>query len=502
MSSQDKKGDNNLKILYLDREKLNFIQIQIEENMTYESIINNYRDILKNKVEPIYKKPIEDFNFLFIENKLNTKKEEIPSSMEFRVNKKTNIYNVLKNPQYNLFFLPKRKSNILDRKKAREGNNEAQSIFEDADINYFSNKPSEELISKQNFYFYDSSKKEFNKEKGSVDKNKITFFKSSKIKDNIEIYVKDIIKDLYYPETSQAPYRNNLPIKGDKPDRPKFYIEITTHNTTYFLGQYKENYHNQWENAIKTAITNYKNYNIDLNLNIKIASSKTSIYATHHSIINDCFFINKILFNEEKRNIFFSNFSDKKISAILYNIIMYKDLIKKNKYLDSWMRFKEILTYIESYNVNNEINENRIITEDNKIDNIFTVNRINKYKKISNDANESVKKIKIEESSLNLFQNEIKNALSDILKDDLFDEMFYYLYKLYMIPYFDNIKKVLRKGTIPDEKPLIRQKFQFLLAIYLYKILKVTINNYNLICPKINSDDKHEINGNIQQNIS
>jgi hypothetical protein len=36
MSSQDKKtGDNNLKVLYLDREKFNFIQIQIKNNMTY-----------------------------------------------------------------------------------------------------------------------------------------------------------------------------------------------------------------------------------------------------------------------------------------------------------------------------------------------------------------------------------------------------------------------------------------------------------------------------------
>ena len=120
------------------------------------------------------------------------------------------------------------------------------------------------------------------------------------------------------------------------------------------------------------------------------------------------------------------------------------------------MRFKEILTYIDSYNINNEINENRIITEDNKINNIFTTNRINKYNKISEDANESVKKIKIEESSLNLFQNEIKNALCDILKEDLFDDTFYYLYKLYIIPYFDEIKKLLRKGSIPDEKPLIR----------------------------------------------
>ena len=166
MSSQDKKtGENNLKMLYLDREKLNFIKIQIDNNMTCDSIINNNRDILKDKIEPIYKKPIEDFNFLFIENKTNIKKDEIPSLMEFRVNKKTKIFNLIQNPQYNLFFLPKKKSSISDRKKAREGINDQQNFYEDAETNYFSNKSSEEYINKQSFYFYDSSKQEFSKGK-------------------------------------------------------------------------------------------------------------------------------------------------------------------------------------------------------------------------------------------------------------------------------------------------------------------------------------------------
>ena len=55
----------------------------------------------------------------------------------------------------------------------------------------------------------------------------------------------------------------------------------------------------------------------------------------------------------------------------------------------------------------------------NNINNLFTEERIKKYKEVSERADENAKKIKIEESSLFLFQNELKTALSDILKEDL-----------------------------------------------------------------------------------
>lgn len=485
MLAQEKEKENNIKNLYLDREKINYIQFNLENNISINSIITNYKDILKDKIEPIYKVSIEDCHFLIIENRI-TKKDDIPSLMEFRVNKKTKLFNLLQNSQNNLFFLPKKKSSLSDRQKARNKTNVVENNFEDSENDYFSNKTNEEYISKLYFYFYDSTKQMFTKEKGSVDKNKITIYKSNNIKNNIEIYIKNIIKDLYYSDISPAPYRKNLPIKGD---RPKFYIEITTHEKTYFFAQFKDTLNLQWENAIKMAITKYKNFNIELNLNIKIESSKTSLFALYNSIINNCFYINKILFNEFKRKMFFHNFPEKKISAIINNIIMYKNLIRKNKYLETWMRFKEILTYIESYNINNE-NKNIIITEDNKIYNIFTQERIKKYRQISDACNENVKKIKIEESSYNLFENEIKNALNDIMKENLFDDIFYYLYELYVLPYFGEIKKILEKGSFPDNKPLIRQKFQFLLALYFNQIFNMSVNNYYLMTNKINENEQ------------
>ena len=502
MSNQEKKNENNKKYcFYLDREKSNQIQFDLDNNTTSDLLLSKYKDILTNKMDSLYKLKIEDCNFLIIETKTNMKKDDIPSLMELRVNKKTKIFNYLQNPHNNLYFLPKKKSNISDRQKARDRFYLVENGYEDVETNYFLTKPTEEYLSKAVFYLYDNDKQILTKEKGSVDKSKITILKNGN-RDTIEIYIKDIIRDLYYSETSQAPYRKNLPIKGD---RPKFYIEIQTNYKTYFFTQFKDNLYLQWEKAIKTAITKYNNFNLELNLNIKINAIKASLFATLHSIIDNCFSFNKILFSIEKRKMFFADFPDKKMGAIISNIILYKDLIKRNQYLDAWMRFKEILTYIEIFHNlsskkgNENENENKIILEEDKdkinminnINNLFTEERIKKYKEVSERADENAKKIKIEESSLFLFQNELKTALSDILKEDLFDDIFYYLFKLYVTPYFEEFKKILKEGSIPTEKPLVRQKLQFLLAIYFNKIIcDMNANDFNLIYSKINSENE------------
>ena len=497
MSIQEKKNESNLKNLYLDRNKVNGIQIQIDNNTTIDTILEKHQDFLTTKVNILHNVTIEDCCFLIIETKINMKKDDIPSFMEFRLNKKNKIFKLLQNNQYNLYFLPKNKTS-LERQKARNELNIIENCFENAETDYFLTKPAEEYLSKGTFYLYDNTKQILTKEKGSVDKNKITIFKNGN-RDAIEIYIRDIIKDLYYSEIMNVPYKKNLPIKGD---RPKFYIELQTNKQTYFFTFFKDNLYLQWESAIKRAITKYNNYKIELNLNININSAKTSLYATQHSIINSCFLINKTLFNELKRKIFLSNYPDKKIGAIFSNIIRYKDFIKRNEYLEAWMRFKEIITYIESYNIGNKKDDkkddkkedkkddsNIINIQSDKVINIFTLEKFNKYKKVAEEIDEIVKKIKIE-GSLYLFQNEIRNSLNNVIKEDLFDDIFFYLYNLYISPYFQEIKKILEKGSIPTEKPLIRQKYQFLLALYFNCINYMDMKNYYILKARINKDNE------------
>ena len=476
MSSQEKKNEiaTSKYNLYLDREKLKFIQIDLGNNTTCDKILMQYKDSLTDTINSIYSKNIDECLFLIIESKINKKNDEIPTLMEFKVNKRTKLYNLLQNPQNNLYFLPKRKSNKEERLKARNENIGTENFFELAETNYFLNKNTEEYLPKTIFYLYDSTKQIFTKEKGSVDNQKITIYKSNTNKELIEISVKDIIKDLFYSDTSQAPYKKNLPIKGDK---PKFYIEILTNKLTYFFGQYKENLYYQWEHAIKKAITKYNNFNMELNLNMKINSSKTGIYATQHSIIDNCFMINKVLFNEEKRKMFFAISPEKKICSIIINILTYKDLIKKNEYLEAWMRFKEILTYIESYDIHSQSQD--FIKKNEKILKIFSHEKINSYKKISEASNENVKKINMVNASLSLFQIEVKKALNEILKENLFDDVLISLYKIYIIPFFEEVKNTLKKGSHPLEKPPIREKFQLLLAIYFNRIFNTSADSYN-----------------------
>ena len=89
-----------------------------------------------------------------------------------------------------------------------------------------------------------------------------------------------------------------------------------------------------------------------------------------------------------------------------------------------------------------------------------------------------------------MFQNEIKNALNEIMKEDLFDDIFYYLYNLYVVKYFEEIKQILQNGSIPTEKPIIRQKFQFLLALYFTRIIcNMNQNDYNVLYSKIKSEN-------------
>ena len=474
MSTPEKKAENVISKynLYLDKGKKNFIQIDIDINSTCDSILVQNKVSLVEVIQSIYKKNIEDCNFLIIENKINKKNEDIPTLMEFRINKRTKIYNLLQNPQNNLYFLPKQKSTRETRLKARNEFIVPENRFDLAETNYFLPKNNEEYLTKAVIYLYNPVKQSFTKEKGSVDKQKIMIYKSSTNKEIIEILIKDIVKNLYYTDTTQAPYKKNLPIKGDK---PKFYIEIVTNKITCYLGQFKESLNAQWEKAIKKSIIKYNNFNYDLNLNIKINSSKTSLFAVHHSIIDNCFRIQKILFNEEKRKMFLSISREKKICSIIINILTYKDLIKKCDYLEAWMRFKEIQTYIDSY----EAQVQSPNPKNEKIAKIFSKDIINNYRKVSDASNESVKKINMVNASLPLFQIEMQKALSDILKEDLFDAIFISLYKIYIIPFFQDIKKSLLKGAHPLEKPLIRQKFQFLLAISFNNIFNTSADNFD-----------------------
>ena len=117
------------------------------------------------------------------------------------------------------------------------------------------------------------------------------------------------------------------------------------------------------------------------------------------------------------------------ITTYRYNNDFLIDIVQAGDYLEAWMRFKEILTYIDSYDSHNKNSISN--TKDKKILKIFTQEKIENYRSISDASNENVKKINMANASLSLFQIEMKRALHKILKEDLFDDIFISLYKIY-----------------------------------------------------------------------
>ncbi len=122
------KNDNK-KFIFLDREKLNSIPIQLEINSTSETLLSKYQDVLKSRIYSLYNKNIEECCFLIIETKTIIKKDDIPSFMELKVNKKTKIYNLLHNPQNYLYFLPKKKNKFTRQTKSKRFHKYTREFF-------------------------------------------------------------------------------------------------------------------------------------------------------------------------------------------------------------------------------------------------------------------------------------------------------------------------------------------------------------------------------------
>ena len=188
MSSQEKKNEiAQLKYnLYFDKEKKNFIQFNLENNTTIDDILIKYKDILSDNINNIYKKNIDECVFIIIENKINKKNEDIPSLMEFKINKRIKLYNLLQNPQNNLYFIPKRKSNKENYIKARNEKINLENNYDLVETDYFTTKNAEEYLPKSLIYLYDSSNQNFTKEKGSVDK----YIKVAQIKNQLKYILK------------------------------------------------------------------------------------------------------------------------------------------------------------------------------------------------------------------------------------------------------------------------------------------------------------------------
>ena len=517
-----KNSDTNIikQKLYFDNIGKIFIEFNLDQKTTCQKIFDDNKTQIKDIIKSINNNLPEDFdidseleedNYFFCIVYPNKNKELISSKINLKLRLGDKVYNILTNNSNPILcFLSKNKSKINLRKNARSLFVLEKDIYEDTQNsnlqdNTIKGNNIDEKLYKKYIYIFDEKSKNFVKKDITIDFEKITL-----IKENIFIYINQIkkMKNFLYDSEDYKKYK----IKGDKmygyiiidttnaqneeqndnnKDKDKDNDILDKNKSYYLFAQKKNDLYYKLLNAIKVCINNHKILMTDIKIENNIYSSKSSLFALYHLIIDNCFLIKEILSNDEKRKIFMEIYPEKKIGEIIDKIIEYKSLNKKGQYLESWTNFKQILTYIEPYqgikDIKNEKKEKDSKGGDNlnniKIEELLKIIQkvnINKYKEVLNQTNDALQKAmnnakKDAQNSFNL-QNNLNQALKELLKDNLFDDLFFYLYNIFIIPFFENINKKLKEGESPQNKSIIRKKFQLLLAIYYYKFFEPKFN--------------------------
>ena len=466
--------------LYFDRNRIYFIEFDIEKINTCQKIYETLKNDIEKKIHKLYRtlpKGI-NFNFIVIFSKLNSRYDN-KSLIEIKIDMSFKFTDLMQTNQYSLYYLPEIKYDIkknLFKARFKEALNKKEEK-----INLINNTELEKYLNNEGIYYFDKSIVQFLYGKGYVDEQKI-IINLKKI--NIEIIINQIKKDEYFD--------NKLPLSLQvfQTKCPNYIFEIRQNNTTHILGLYKQKSFLTWKNAITFAKIKNKTRRIDTQLNKDITQNNYSFFTNCHSIPSKCQVIKDILENQEKRQIFLEEFDDKKIADITSNIYNYKKNIKNKDYIGALACLKQISFYIDFDNIENDI-EKKI--EKEKYKSIFTKERIDKYKTLVKKVNDvftnAVKK-----------GEDIKNILEGFFEQELFDNLYKQIYEIYIIPFFQKMKETLNKEYNHDRKPKMIKKLDLLLSKYTMNYFNMNdINNFNSFC---NNDTSNMDNNNIRNNLN
>ena len=310
--------------LFFDRSRKTYIEFDLEKTKTCEEIYNSLNKEIEQKISELYgDKNNKNFNFNFIMIYSRSNKLENTSNIEIKLDPTALLSDIMTNKQYFLCYLPPNEFNISLKKKVRnkfeEEENNFADRFKDVERDILSNHTIEKYLSNEGIYYFDKEKVEFFYGKGNVDEEKISI---NYKKINVPIIINEIKKEEYF--------ENQIPpsIEVFKIKCPNYIFQIHQNNNTHFLGLYKYKSYLVWKNAINAAKIKNNNITIDSSFNVNIANYNTLLFVKSHSISSQCFIINQILQNFEKRQIFLDGYSDKKISDIINGIYSYKINIK------------------------------------------------------------------------------------------------------------------------------------------------------------------------------
>ena len=152
------------------------------------------------------------------------------------------------------------------------------------------------------------------------------------------------------------------------------------------------------------------------------------------------------------------------------------------------MCLKKIGFYIDFDNIFDE-KEKKL--EIGKYSKIFTQERKYLYNDIINKANEAMFQVK----NIKNYEEDMNNALKDIIKKDLFDELYIQINDLYIEPNYKIIQNKLIAEYKYDQKPKIAVKYHLLLSKYCVNYFGMgNIDNFNCLCISYYKKDINELN--------
>ena len=371
------------RLLYFDRFRKNFIEFDLEKIKSCSELLETFHNDIDKIISQIYNKNKNKLNFSFIMMySKSTSKWDISSLIEVKLDLNTQLYDIMLNKQYFLYYLPVNNFNMIKKRNSRNQleDNIITDRFKDVERNIIKNHELEKYLSNEGVYYFDKKKVEFIYGKGIINENKILI---SYKKINLEIPINQIKRDEYF-ENEVPPSIQVFKIKC-----PNFFILIHQNNVTHFLGLYKQKSYLIWKNAIYLAKIKNNDITINSNFNKDINDYNCLLYVKRQSIPSKCYIINQVLENAEKRQIFLDEYKDKKISDISSSIFSYKINIKENKFFEAWVSLKQISFYVDFNNLEDEEKKKR---EKEKYSKIFTQERIDLYNNVVLKVNEAITK--------------------------------------------------------------------------------------------------------------
>ena len=442
--------------LYFDRDRNNFIKFSLDVKTTCASIKKVHKEEIDKKLKEIHGENINLDNFAFLVVELIANKfEGKPTFIDLKIGiNDTILFNLLQNRQ-----LTTTHNNSLKKSSKNLALNPENDLIKNVEVNIFLGKKEKDLkifLPKTVIHYYNDNKKTFSKEKIRITEKEISIL----CKSDRHILIKDIkVMNIYSIDEDENSYKKffrNYIIKGDT---PKYCIDIRLPKDEQLLiGRNTYEHFVSLQNAIESAISNFRNYFSNYYLDHRIVEQESDLLATQKFISQSFFTLNDIINNREKRKIFFKNIKEENLTNIVDNIMDFKSCFQKNKYNESIKNIKNIFEIICKKMEKNELDKYNDIIIKEAIENIKQIN--DKIQNICGEQN-------------NIDQDEIKiKELKKIINYNIFDDLYLQIKNKFLTKYFDEKNYFVEKNNknFNANFACIMQKEKLLLGYYFAKI--------------------------------